>query len=170
MTSYYTIQTLQGLSSDRSMLSCTPDGKVDLWKKDDGSGRQRWVLTPLAEQVGPHGVTIYVLSVYEGVASADAIYLAWDGSGTVGLQAPVYGPGGWGQWVVEPVQANAPPPSDFYIRTYGTPHGKPSLYLSCSEDGTVVDLSDADDGSGRQRWQMQGPVYDGSPPRPSPFN
>ena len=42
MTAYYTIQTLPGLSSDRSVLSCTPEGQVDLWKKDDGSGRQRW--------------------------------------------------------------------------------------------------------------------------------
>jgi len=114
------------------------------------------VLVPLAEQVGPQSVTVYLISVYAGVASADAISLAWDDSGTVGLQAPHYGPGGWGQWVVEPVEADAPPPSDFHIKTYGNP----SLFLSCSADGSVVDLWDGDDGSGRQRWQMQGPGYD----------
>lgn len=165
MTAYYTIQILQGLTSDRSFLSCRPDGTVDLWNEDDGSGRQRWVLTELGPQ-GRHGEMTYLISVYAGVTSTGAIYLAWGANGQVGLQAPVYGPGGWGQWAVEPVSADDPPPSDFHIQ----PFFDRSQFLSCRSDGTLVDLWGEDDGSGRQRWQLQGPVYDGSPPRPSPFN
>jgi hypothetical protein len=29
------------------------------------------------------------------------------------------------------------------------------VFLSCNQDGTVVDLWSQDDGSGRQRWQVQ---------------
>ena len=36
-----TIEIVKGLNANRSMLSCTPDGKVmDLWREDDASGRQ----------------------------------------------------------------------------------------------------------------------------------
>lgn len=39
----HNLQILRGLSSNRCVLSSSPDGStVDLYSKDDGSGRQRW--------------------------------------------------------------------------------------------------------------------------------
>lgn len=41
-----------GTDSPRIWLSCVPDGeKVDLWNKNDGSGRQEWVLSPIDMEV-----------------------------------------------------------------------------------------------------------------------
>ena len=148
MAGYYTIQILQGLSGDRSYLSCATDGRVDLWTQDDGSGRQRWVLTPF----GSFGA--YLISVYGGM-SGGATYLVWDDSQKVSVGERQYSPNSHDLWTVEPVSADDPPPSDFHIR----PFRHPNLFLSCSADGSVVDLWNQDDGSGRQRWQMQGPIY-----------
>ncbi|NQY64247.1 MAG: hypothetical protein HRT38_11035, partial [Alteromonadaceae bacterium] len=39
----HNLQILRGLSTNLSLLSCTENGgNIDLWNKDDGSGRQQW--------------------------------------------------------------------------------------------------------------------------------
>jgi len=48
ITGVHNLQILRGLSTNRSLLSCKPDGsKVDLFFKDDVSGRQRWEFKPV---------------------------------------------------------------------------------------------------------------------------
>jgi len=43
----FNIRAAGGMKGDRVWLSCQGDGGVvDLWKQDDGSGRQRWVINP----------------------------------------------------------------------------------------------------------------------------
>ena len=46
--SYFNIKNSGGVDNQRHYLSCTGDGKkVDLWDKDDGTGRQRWQRQPI---------------------------------------------------------------------------------------------------------------------------
>ena len=41
----YNIKVFGGTDYGKSYLSCSPSGGVDLWDKDDGSGRQTWNIT-----------------------------------------------------------------------------------------------------------------------------
>src|SRR5580658_9836258 len=70
------IQVLRGLSGNRSLLSCTPDGQVvDLWTTDDGSGRQEWNIS-LVEGFDD----IYNIKV-SGGNSTDRVFLSCNASG-----------------------------------------------------------------------------------------
>ncbi len=70
------IQVLRGLSTDRSLLSCSPDGTVvDLWNVDDGSGRQEWNITLV-----PGLSDTYNITVSNGVN--DRKYLSCTSDGT----------------------------------------------------------------------------------------
>jgi len=44
---FYHIEVNRGVDTNRHLLSCTPNGQViDLFHRDDESGRQKWQLTP----------------------------------------------------------------------------------------------------------------------------
>jgi hypothetical protein len=141
------IQVLRGLSSNRSLLSCVPEGtKVDLWNTDDGSGRQEWNIT-LVE-----GFTdVYNIKVSKG-NSTDRVFLSCAQDGTyVDLWNTDDGSGRQ-RWQFLPISSNIP--SYFQIKVVGGVNGG-RVYLSCVPEGTKVDLWNIDDGSGRQRWQLQ---------------
>jgi hypothetical protein len=154
MLGFYNLQVLRGLSSNRSLLSCQAGGLVDLWNEDDGSGRQRWVMNPVAGAPA----NVYNFTVYGGTNPGE-VYLsvAADGVG-VDLAGSDDGSGRqrWSLVEIEEVYSVVDIPSYYQIQ----PLSNPTAFLSCTADGTVVDLYGSDDGSGRQRWQVQGPGYD----------
>ena len=138
---------LRGLSSDRSLLSCTPDGvKVDLFNTDDGSGRQKWDITPVD---GYNDV--YNIKVSAG-NSTDRVFLSCTGDGVKVDLFNTDDGSGRQRWQFVPLSSNIP--SYFQIKVVGGVDGG-RVYLSCTGDGTKVDLWNPDDGSGRQRWQLQ---------------
>jgi hypothetical protein len=54
----HNLQVLRGLVSARSLLSCTPNGTVDLWQVDDGSGRQVWNVSPVDDFPAVFNITV----------------------------------------------------------------------------------------------------------------
>lgn len=155
MLGYFNLQVLRGLSTNRSLLSCQASGGVvDLWYEDDASGRQRWVMNPV--EGAP--ANVYNFTVYGGTNPGE-LYLsvASDGS-SVDLAGSDDGSGRqrWTLIEIENEYGTVDIPSYYQIK----PLSNPNSYLSCTADGTVVDLWGSDDGSGRQRWQIQGPGYD----------
>jgi hypothetical protein len=144
----HNLQVLRGLTSNRSLLSCTADGtKVDLWPNDDGSGRQEWNFVPVA------GTEYYNIIVNGGV-STNRTYLSCTSDGTVVDLWSSDDGSGRQRWRVIPVD-NSSTCSTYLIRvSEGVSSDRRDL--SCTADGTKVDLWPNDDGSGRQRWQIQG--------------
>lgn len=151
MGQYYNLQVLRGLSSARSLLSCRPDGSVvDLWNTDDDSGRQQWVLTEIG------GGDLYTIAVRTGTAQGKS-YLGVASATSVGLFPSDDGSGNQ-RWVLTPLASVCdclPIPSYYQIK----PAAGSTGFLSCRADGSLVDLWNVDDGSGRQRWQLQGPGW-----------
>ena len=45
----YNIKVFGGTGFGEAFLSCTPEGRVDLWKNDDDSGRQKWRISNFHE-------------------------------------------------------------------------------------------------------------------------
>jgi hypothetical protein len=143
----HNLQVLRGLSTNRSLLSCNGDGSVvDLWGEDDGSGRQVWEISLV-----PGHTDAYHIIVSKGV-SGDRKYLSctqdgskvdlWNEDDNSGRQ----------RWQFVPVQS---PICTYYnIKVDAGVTGGRTL-LSCTPDGSTVDLWNVDDGSGRQRWQVQ---------------
>lgn len=140
-------QVLRGIDGNVSLLSCTPDGaKVDLWGRDDGSGRQKWNICPVRGLDGVYNIMV------SGGTEEGKVYLSCTQDGkTVNLWDADDGSGRQ-RWQFVAVDSNIP---DYYcIRVFGgISSGR--AYLSCTSDGKAVDLWDVDDGSGRQRWQLQ---------------
>ena len=156
MLGFYNLQVLRGLSTNRSLLSCQAGGVVDLWNTDDGSGRQRWVMNPVAGEPD----NVYTFTVYGGTNPGE-IYLSVAPNGSsVELAGSDDGSGRqrWALIELDEVVTTIEIPSYYQIK----PLSNPAAYLSCTADGTVVDLWNTDDGSGRQRWQVQGPGFDQS--------
>jgi hypothetical protein len=154
MLGYFNLQVLRGLSSNRSLLSCQATGLVDLWNTDDASGRQRWVMNPVEGQQP----NVFTLAVYGGTNPGETYLSATvDGTG-VTLDGSDDGSGRqwWAMVEVDAVASGVEIPSYYQLQ----PVSNPTTYLSCTADGTVVDLYGSDDGSGRQRWQTQGPGFD----------
>jgi hypothetical protein len=153
MIGYFNLQVLRGLSTNRSLLSCTATGVVDLWNTDDGSGRQRWVMNPVQGQPA----NVFTIAVYGGT-NPGCTYLSTASGNSVTLVPSDDGSGGqwWNMVEVDAVVVTIEIPSYYQLQ----PVAAPTMFLSCSEDGSVVDLWNVDDGSGRQRWQVQGPGYD----------
>ena len=141
------IQILRGLSSDRSLLSCTGNGQtVDLYNIDDGSGRQEWNISLV-----PTYDDLYHIMVYGGT-SGDNVYLSCNEvGGGVNLYFEDDGSGRQ-RWQVIPLTSNIP--AYYNIKVSGGT-GPEWVFLSCTGDGVTVDLYYEDDGSGRQRWQLQ---------------
>lgn len=145
----HNLQVLRGLTNNRSILSCTGNGdNVDLWNLDDGSGRQEWNVK-LVEGRTDH----YNIIVENGVSS-DKKYLSTTSDGSnVDLWDKDDGSGRQ-RWMFFPV-TNSPTCNTYNIQvSSGVTGGR--VYLSCTSDGSNVDLWSEDDGSGRQRWQVQG--------------
>ena len=158
MLGYFNLQVLRGLSTNRSLLSCQAGGVVDLWNEDDGSGRQRWVMNPV--QGEPDNV--YTFAAYGGTNSGETYLSVSPTNDSVGL-APADDGSGRQRWALVEVDEVAVTgiPSYYQIQ----PLANPTFYLSCWGDGALVDIYGSDDGSGRQRWQLQGPVYDPDAPQ-----
>lgn len=142
------LQVLRGLNSARSLLSCTSDGgKVDLFDKDDGSGRQQWLI-----QLVPGRTDVYHIIVAAGVTNDRRYLSCTDDGGKVDLFARD-DDSGRQRWRFVPVTGSGIP-SYYNIHVDGgVANGR--VWLSCTPDGYVVDLWNTDDASGRQRWQVQ---------------
>lgn len=144
----HNLEVLRGLTSNRNLLSCTSDGTlVDLFSSDDGSGRQQWNFVPVS------GTAFYNIIVVGGVSS-QRIYLSCNNDGSVVDLFTSDDGSGRQRWSVTPVH-DSPTCSTYLIRvSEGVSSNR--RYLSCTPNGTVVDLYTSDDGTGRQRWQLQG--------------
>lgn len=121
----------------RTFLSTSVNGDVvDLWNKDDDSGRQKWLFTNALFH------DFYYIKVYKPGGTRK--YLSCSGDGAcVDLWHKDDGSGRQ-RWRLIPL-ANG----SFYIKSVGA---KGRTYLSSNGDGTVVDLWHEDTRSGAQRW------------------
>lgn len=149
----YSLQVLRGLTTNRSLLSCTAAGYVDLFDHDDDSGRQQWKLERIPGLEG----NIFNIIVSGGTDEGKT-YLSARADGT--LVDLYYEDDGTGhqRWVLDEVETDPQIPSYYTLTPVaGVPTDK--KYLSVQPDGTVVDLW-TDDGSGHQYWQLQGPPID----------
>jgi len=144
------LRIVQGLTSGRCFLSCTPDGAtVDLWNGDDGSGRQQWILekidTGLLETFsGP----IYNIIVSGGVENSRR-YLSCTADGSKVDLWHEDDNSGRQKWAFNEVG------SQLYQITVAAGVEGNRRYLSCTPDGLTVDLWSVDDASGRQQWYLQ---------------
>lgn len=94
----YSLQILNGLTSDRSYLSCWPGGEtVDLWSKIDSSGRQKWQILPIEGEPG-----LYSLQILNGLSSDRSYLSCWPDGETVDLWKFV-DPSGRQKWQILPV-------------------------------------------------------------------
>ena len=145
----YNLQVLRGLTTNRSLLSCPSDGSsVQLWGEDDGSGRQQWTFEEI-----PNSNGLYHILVTQGLSS-DRKYLSTTNEGDNVNLWNVDDGSGRQQWKITPVE-NSPTCNTYHIHVA---NGVSSMrrMLSCKPDGSMVDLWPEDDGTGRQRWQLQG--------------
>jgi len=142
------IQVLRGLSSNRSLLSCSADGRtVDLWSEVDNSGRQVWQIV-----LASGHTDVFNIVVSGGVSSNRKFLSCSSDGGIVDLWDHDDGSGRQ-QWLFVPVRKTGIC-SYFNIKVNAGVTGNRTL-LSCTSDGKKVDLWNQDDGSGRQRWQRQ---------------
>lgn len=140
------IQVLRGLTTNRSLLSCTSDGlKVDLFSEDDNSGRQRWNIILV------NGFNDVYNIIISGGVSSGRRFLSCTADGRVDLYDKDDGSGRQ-RWQFVGQKKNIP--SYYQIKVVGGTNPN-VVFLSCTADGLKVDLYTKDDGSGRQRWQLQ---------------
>ena len=141
--SKYNVRVFGG-TKDRVFLSCTHDGeKVDLWNKDDVSGRQRWFLINAADGS-------YNIQVFEGIKN-DRRFLSCTDDGT---KVDLWGTddaSGRQRWKFTFEGTTKDGHSYYTITISGGVKGD-RKYLSCTQDGTKVDLWKENDKSGRQLW------------------
>lgn len=145
---HYNLQILRGLETNKSLLSSSTDGTaVSLHSQDDGAGLQQWIFIPV-----PGEVNIYNIRIVSGV-STKRVFLSCTPDGkTVDLYHKD-DVSGRQRWELIPV-LDAPTPNTYLIRVAGGMSSS-RVFLSCTKDGKKVDLYGKDDGSGRQRWQLQ---------------
>jgi hypothetical protein len=146
------IKVLGGVSTNRSLLSVNIHGKVNLSDTDDGSGHQKWNIALIPSHFSfPDDYIMYHIMISHEASGSTPGYLCSKPDGTEvdlwGYEAPE----GRGVWNIRKISSNIP--SYYHIEVLGGVSGG-KTYLSCSEDGTTVDLWYEDDGSGRQRWQL----------------
>ena len=128
-----------GTNRGKSILSCAPNGLVDLWERDDNSGRQKWRLEKTSDgyfNIWISGGTNHGKSILS--CRADGLVDLWERDDNSGRQ----------KWKLEKT-------SDGYVNIWisgGTNRGK--SILSCRADG-LVDLWERDDNSGRQKWRLE---------------
>ena len=143
----YNIKPFSGLEpkpeQKPELLSCNNHSGVDLYHKDDDSGRQKWEFKHL-------GGDVYNIVVYAGIDNGRS-YLSCvkDGPdrGRVDMNLEDDGSGRQ-RWRLIPL-ANG----SFHIQIAGgmDPDKK---FLSCPPNGWCVDLHHVDDKSGRQQWLL----------------
>jgi hypothetical protein len=143
----FNLQVLRGLDSNRSLLSCTPQGKVDLFSTDDHSGRQVWNVVEVPGVAGYYNIIVSKGTdpgkKYLSCTRAGDVVDLWKEDDESGRQ----------RWQLIPV--TKPAICSYYeIKVLGGVDTKRN-FLSCAASGQVVDLWDKDDDSGRQRWQLQ---------------
>jgi len=132
------------LNPRKILLSCRPDGFVDLYHYDDDSGRQQWTFVRVEGD-------IFNICVARGTESY-AKFLSCTGDGKKVYLFPCDNGSGRQQWRIVPVYRNGK--RTFYnIEVKGGVDTGRKL-LNCSDDGWVMDLIHGDDGSGRQKWQL----------------
>ena len=137
----YTIQVdTRGISPGEEHLSRRANGFVDLFSRDDASGRQRWYVSEV-----PGLRKVYNIRIAGGTNLGEE-YLSYRQEGFVDLYRTDDGSGRQ-QWTLQDVG------DDWYtIRVYGgTNVGE--TFLSTRANG-FVDLYSHDNGSGRQRWRF----------------
>jgi len=126
-------------------LSVPEDGsKADLYSKDEGSGRQRWVLTPLQG----HANT-YTIRSGGGVNNNRQLLSCTDDGSKVDLYTHDDNSGRQ-RWVFQAkalIRENHPHNTNV---ASGVSNGR--VFFSCTDDGSKVDLYTQDDASGRQQW------------------
>jgi hypothetical protein len=152
------LKILKGVSGDRYLLSAGTDSDFEaffLASTDDGSGRQRWKLVPVA---GGPSDTFNILGVGR---DGGPVYITW--ADNMVMFADVEDGTDGPRWQFIPTED-----SSFLIKAVPVP-GVSSVdhpYMSCSADGTRVDMYSQDDGSGRQRWYVTADTGRVPPPRP----
>lgn len=121
-------------------LSTNGNGKtVDLWHKDDESGRQGWRFQEVS------GTGLYTIEVFQGVVDGRT-FLSCTAGGKVDLWRKNDGSGRQ-LWKLTSLKNGS-----FTIEVSGgTNEGE--KYLSGNADGGI-DLWSEDDGSGNQQWQL----------------
>lgn len=148
ITGIHNLQILRGLKTNRSILSCKDDGSlVDLWHVNDGSGRQKWKI--VATKDDPN---VYNIIAVDGLTSKRK-YLSCNIEGTKVDLWNIDDGSGRQRWEFKPVDES--PTSDTYLIQVKGGCSSDRKYLSCNDEGAIVDLWNIDDGSGRQRWQLQ---------------
>lgn len=148
MAAVYNLQILRGLDTNRNLLSCTPEEKiVDLFNHDDGSGRQQWEFNLV-----PGEINVYNIKIVKG-ASTNRVFLSCTESGDKVDLWDCDDGSGRQRWELIPM-IDSPTPNTYLIRIADGVSTNNKL-LSCTPNGLKVDLFDHDDGSGRQRWQIQ---------------
>jgi len=148
ITGLHNLQVVRGLSGNRSLLSCNGDGTVvDLWSQDDASGRQVWDV-----QLVPGYTDLVHITVSKGV-SGGRRYLSCTADGSKVDLWSEDDRSGRQRWQIVPLNDSTICNYFNVMVSAGVSGGR--VYLSCTADGTKVDLWNQDDGSGRQRWQLQ---------------
>lgn len=142
----HNLQILRGLSSNNSLLSCGADGSVQLWNEVDQTGRQVWTISLV-----PGHTDVYHIMVSNGSGDPKYLSCAQDGS-DVDLW-PEDDNSGRQRWQFAPVQGSTI--CSYYTINVDAGVSGDRTLLSCTPDGSTVDLWSTDDGSGRQRWQVQ---------------
>lgn len=156
----YNIKIKGGVENKFKFLSTIPNGtKVDLYSKDDNSGRQKWMIEalPWRSGINQDGVECVssVISITSGYDvdknSKDPLkigrkYLSTDGNRLVDLWYSTI-LGDYNQiWYLCPHQ-------DYWNIIMVRENGS-RAYLSTNSVG-LVDLWNKDDASGRQRWSLE---------------
>ena len=140
---FHHIKIAGGTAPGETYLSCQADGFVDLYDKDDESGRQRWEFIEV-----PGKSNTYNIRVWSGTNPGET-YLSCTEEGMVDLYDKV---GIRQEWVLQSLGN-----SKYNIKIAGgTNTGE--TYLSVTEDGALVNISSHDDNSGRQKWIIDPPV------------
>jgi len=147
ITGSHHLQVLRGLTSNNSLLSCSKDGSVvDLFSNDDGTGRQVWNFQPV-----PNYSDLYYITVSNGVTGPNQLLSCAEDGSYVDLYDHDDNSGRQ-RWSLALVP-NSSICSYYNIRvSSGVGNGR--VWLSCGTDNSV-NLWTQDDGSGRQRWQLQ---------------
>ena len=141
---FHHIKIAGGSAPGETYLSCQADGFVDLYDKDDESGRQRWEFIEV-----PGKSNTYNIRVWSGTHPGES-YLSCTAEGMVDLYDKDDGSGRQ-QWVLNHLGN-----SKYNIKIAGgTNTGE--TYLSTTDHGRV-DLFSHDDNSGRQKWIIDPPV------------
>ena len=160
----YYLKPMGGLVSNRTLLNCSSDGsRVDLYETDDESGRQRWKF----ERVYGDCYNFIVEGGISDIWGSNWVptnwgegrccikkYLSCSKDGRVDLWHED-DKSGRQRWRLIPIE-NYVDSASFHIVVAGDTNSD-KKYLSCSQDGLVVDLYDRDDDSGRQQWQLISP-------------